>query len=107
MSTFDPYYEWLGIPESDQPANPLVFTIDLEESLPSYTLNIPYGGNIESSNITVQFEVTARGTRAFPSESKQQDPVGVSKSFEAEIMLGRHVTPGCGEDPSNYVESCW
>ena len=83
---------------------PLVFTIDLEKPLPSYWVNIPYGGNVESSNITVQFEVTARGTRSFASESKQQDPVGVNKSFEAEIMLGKHVTPAVGKIPANTLK---
>jgi formylglycine-generating enzyme required for sulfatase activity len=90
--------------KAEEPDNPRVFTIDLDQALPSYTLNIPYGGNVDSKNITVQFEVTARGTRAFPSESKQRDPVGVSKSFEAEIMLGQHVTAAMGNIPANALD---
>jgi hypothetical protein len=35
MSRFDPYYEWLGIPESDQPDNHYRLL-----SIPMYEMNI-------------------------------------------------------------------
>jgi hypothetical protein len=85
--------------KAEAPDNPQVFTIDLEKPFASYTLNIPYNENVEKAKITVQFKVTARGTRAFPVVAKELDPVGLSKSFEAEIMLGQHIKPAVGQIP--------
>ena len=86
--------------DTKAPDNPLVFTIDLTEASPSYNLSIPYAGNVEASDISVQFDVTARGTRVFPSETDQNEPVAINKGFNAEIMLGQHVQPAAGKTPA-------
>ncbi|MBT4692155.1 MAG: formylglycine-generating enzyme family protein [Planctomycetaceae bacterium] len=86
--------------KAEAPDNPLVRTIDLMESSPSYNLSVPYDGNVETSNITVQFDVTARGTEAFPSETVQTEPVAINKDFNAKIMLGEHIQPSVGNSPA-------
>ena len=87
-------------PLTEQPDNPLVFTIALAKQLSDYRLKIPYVGNVETANITVQFEVTARGTRPFHSESKQQGPVRMGKSYVSEITIGKYTAPPVANSPA-------
>jgi formylglycine-generating enzyme required for sulfatase activity len=108
IESFDLYltdrYELHDNNTAEAPDNPLVFTIDLAKALPAYRLNIPYSGAVEKSNIEVEFRVTARGSRSFPSESKQQGPVDINQAFNAEILLGQHVTPAAGRIPANSLD---